>query len=83
MLHIICSICALAHLLSTLLGPWCRPLRYPSLALALLPHDLQARLMEERGKLEAAVSAQLEEERAALLEKKRREQVGLLACCGV
>lgn len=43
--------------------------------LCLLP---QSRLKEERAKLEAAVTAQLEEERAALLHKKRREQVGAI-----
>jgi hypothetical protein len=37
----------------------------------------QARLMEERAKLEAAVTAQIEAEKIALLEKKRREQVSI------
>jgi arginine/glutamate-rich protein 1 len=36
--------------------------------------NLKARLIEERAKLEEKVTAQLEAEKSALLEKKRREQ---------
>lgn len=43
---------------------------------------VQARLLEERAKLEAAVSAQIEQERVVLLERKRREQVQQGACQG-
>ncbi len=42
---------------------------------------VMSRLREERAKLEAAVTAQLEEEKAALLHKKRREQVCPYSTC--
>jgi hypothetical protein len=38
-------------------------------------HASQSRLKEERAKLEEAVTRQLEEEHAILLQKKRKEQV--------
>lgn len=40
----------------------------------MLIFSLKARLLEERGKLEGKVTAQIEEERRLLLEKKRAEQ---------